>query len=160
MSLWDAMNRHSSLEKISDEQHRKIDSFIAFYQNFNEQFTNSSLSLTIRNLLQDTGYLEHLKRAYKEGDDYIRRLENIEELIHGIEIYENKFRKKKPTLAGYLQEIALIASESDDEPENKPSKGVALMTLHKSKGLEFPVVFLAALDSTYIPSPVHWRRVK
>jgi DNA helicase-2/ATP-dependent DNA helicase PcrA len=80
-------------------------------------------------------------------------MENIEEMIHGIEIYENKFRKKKPTLAGYLQEIALITSEADEETENKPRKGVVIMTLHKSKGLEFPVVFLAGLDSTYIPSP-------
>ncbi len=153
MSLWDAMNRHSTLDKISEDQHLKIDSFIAFFNKFNEQFSNSSLTLTVKSILQETGYLEHLKRAYKEDDDYKRRLENIEEMIHGIELYENKFRRKKPTLAGYLQEIALITSETDEETENKPRKGVVLMTFHKSKGLEFPVVFLAGLDSTYIPSP-------
>lgn len=153
MSLWDAMTRHSTQEKITEDQHRKIDSFLAFCQKITDQFASSSLSLTVRNILSETGYLEHLKRAYKEDDDYKRRMENIEEMIHGIEIYENKFRRKKPTLAGYLQEIALIASETDEETENKPRKGVVLMTLHKSKGLEFPVVFLAGLDSTYIPSP-------
>lgn len=153
MSLWDAMVRHGSLEKISDDQHKKIDSFIEFCNKYIELFKTGSLSFTIRDILKETKYLEHLARAYKEEDDYKRRLENIEELIHGVEFYENKFRRKKPTLAGYLQEVALFASETEDEQDNKQKKGTVLMTLHKSKGLEFPVVFLAGLDSTYIPSP-------
>lgn len=153
MSLWDAMMRHSSQEKISDDQHCKIESFLAFCQKKIEQFETGSLSLTIRSILTETGYLEHLTRAYKEEDEHKRRKENIDELIHGVEIYESKFRKKKPTLAGFLQEIALTASDNDDDKDSKPRKGVILMTLHKSKGLEFPVVFLAGLDSTYIPSP-------
>lgn len=153
MSLWDAMTRHSSQEKISNDQHLKIDNFVSFCNKFTDQFTNSSLSITVRDILKETGYLEHLMRAYKEDDDYKRRMENIDELIRGIEIYENKFKRKKPTLAGYLQEIALISSETDEDTEKKPRNGAVLMTLHKSKGLEFPVVFLAGLDSTYIPSP-------
>ena len=74
-------------------------------------------------------------------------------MIHGVETYEQKFRSKKPTLAGYLQEIAIISSEDNDEESQTTRKGVVLMTLHKSKGLEFPVVFLAGLDKDYMPSP-------
>ena len=79
-------------------------------------------------------------------------MENIEEIVHGIEIYEQKFKRKKPTLSGYLQEIALVCSDNEDDDEQQ-KRGVVLMTLHKSKGLEFNVVFLANLDKDYIPSP-------
>jgi superfamily I DNA/RNA helicase len=152
MSLWDAMLRHIEVTDISEEQHAKIASHLQFCNKFIEQFTSGILSHTIRAVLNETGYLAHLKRAYKEEDDFKKRLENIEEMIHGIEIYEQK-RKKNPSLAGYLQEIALFENDNNDKEDSKPNKGTILMTLHKSKGLEFPVVFLAGLDSKYIPSP-------
>lgn len=152
MSLWDSMIRHAGLEKISNDQHLKIDNFVNFYNKYFEQFETGQLYHTIKSILTETGYLEHLFRAYKDEDDQKHRKENVEELLHGMEIYEQKFRKKKPTLAGYLQEIALLSSDTEDE-STKPKRGTVLMTLHKSKGLEFPVVFLAGLDSAYIPSP-------
>jgi len=152
MSLWEAMKRHSELEKISDGQHGLINAFIEFFNKFDKLFETNTLALTVRDLLNDTGYLAHMAKAYKDDDSLKMRMENIDELLHGIEYYEHKFRKKKPTLAGYLQEVALLSSETKEEDESK-QRGVTLMTLHKSKGLEFPVVFLVGLDKDYIPSP-------
>ena len=152
MSLFDAMARHGECDKISDEQHSKIGIFLEFHTKFSQKFEHQSLSLTTREILNETGYNEHLARASKLDEEKQRRFENIEEMIHAIEIYENKYRKKKPTLPGYLQEIALMSSDKDDDSEKK-SRGVTMMTFHKSKGLKFPVVFLAGLDSNYFPSP-------
>ncbi|NLW32613.1 MAG: UvrD-helicase domain-containing protein [Fibrobacter sp.] len=152
MSLWDAMIRHNELIKISDLQHGKIESFVSFCLKYQEFFSTGRLSSAVREMLNETGYLEHLKRASKDEKDPSRRMENIEEIVHGIEIYEQKFKRKKPTLSGYLQEIALVCSDNEDDDEQQKS-GVVLMTLHKSKGLEFNVVFLANLDKDYIPSP-------
>lgn len=153
MSFFDSMLRHSELEKISAEQHGKIESFLSMYRKYSEKFETGPLSSALRDLLNETGYLEHLARASKEDNDPEKRTENIEELIHGLETYEQKFRSKKPTLAGYLQEIAIMNSEDSEDDAPGLKKGVVLMTLHKSKGLEFPVVFLAGLDKDYIPSP-------
>ncbi|MBN1601922.1 MAG: UvrD-helicase domain-containing protein [Chitinispirillaceae bacterium] len=153
MSLWDAMVRHRDVVKISDDQHDKIDTFVTFFNKYDKMFRSGALTATIRTLLTETKYLEHLARAYKDEDDRTHRVENVEEMLHGIEIYERKFRKKTPTLSGFLQEIALMASETDDSEKDSKPKGVTMMTLHKSKGLEFPVVFLAGLDKDYVPSP-------
>ena len=152
MSLWDAMLRHSEVEKISDAQHLIIGNFIEFFHKFTDKFATNSLVFTVRELLAETKYLEHLARAYKEDDSLKMRMDNINEMIHGLEYYEHKFKKKKPTLAGYLQEIALISSDTNKDEEKK-QMSVTLMTLHKSKGLEFPVVFLVGLDKDCIPSP-------
>ncbi|MFP4013844.1 MAG: ATP-dependent helicase [Chitinispirillaceae bacterium] len=152
ISLWDAMLRHHEIQGITGDQKRKLDSFIDFFRRFDEQFETGRLSFTFRSILSECGYFELLKRAYREEGEAEKRLENVEEMIHGIEIYESKFKRKKPTLSGYLQEIALISTD-DKEEDDKQKKGVTLMTFHKSKGLEFPVVFLAGLDKEVIPSP-------
>lgn len=152
MSLWDAMERHNELTKIGDIQHGKIDNFVSFCHKYQEKFNTGHLSSAVRDMLKETGYLDHLERASKDDKDPSRRKENIEEIIHGIELYEQKFKRNKPSLCGYIQEITLTSSETDDN-DDQNKKGVVLMTLHKSKGLEFKVVFLSNLDKDYIPSP-------
>ncbi|MDR2728959.1 MAG: UvrD-helicase domain-containing protein [Chitinispirillales bacterium] len=152
ISIWDAMLRHSEIAEIAPEQSKKLDEFINFYKRYNEKFETGQLSLTLRALLSECGYIELLKRAYKEEEEAQRRAENVEEMIHGLEIYEHKFTRKKPTIAGYLHELALISSD-EDESDSKKKRGTVLMTLHKSKGLEFPVVFLAGLENEVMPSP-------
>jgi DNA helicase-2/ATP-dependent DNA helicase PcrA len=153
MSLWDALLRHSELHEINEAQHQILNSFLNLYNKYAAQFETGSLSASVRDLFLEIGYFDHLARAYKEEGESNKRKENIDEFIHGIEIYEQKYRRKKPTLDGYLQEIALITNDEDEEENDNKKKGVILMTLHKSKGLEFPVVFLAGLDSDYVPSP-------
>jgi superfamily I DNA/RNA helicase len=152
ISLWDAFEKHADIEKLSADQHERIGVFLDFYRQFNERFQTGLLAATTRDLLNDTGYMAHLARASKEDENPERRKENIDEIIHGIELYEHRHRRKAPSLSGYLQEIALTTTDEEDDEGNK-NKGVVMMTLHKSKGLEFPVVFLAGLDKDYIPSP-------
>ncbi len=152
ISLWDAIVRHHELKDMVEEQTRKLTVFVDLFKKYDALFETGKLSSTFRSVLSDCGYFDLLKRAYKEEGEAEKRLENVEEMIHGLEIYESKFKRKKPTLSGYLQEIALMSTD-DEEDEGKKQKGVVLMTLHKSKGLEFPVVFLAGLDSEVMPSP-------
>ncbi len=153
ITLWDAFEKHADSDKIGTDQHERIATFIGFHRNFTERFSRGQLAATTRELLSETGYTAHLARATKEDDDPERRKENVEEIIHGIETYEHKYRRKTPTLSGYLQEIALIASDEEEEDADRKNARTVLMTLHKSKGLEFPVVFLAGLDRDLIPSP-------
>ncbi len=153
ISLWDAFEKHADIDKISPDQHAKINVFLNFFNEFSARYNEGKLSATTRELLNATGYMSHLARASKDDENPERRKENIEEFIHGIEIYEHKYKRKKPTLSGYLHEIALMTSDDKDKDTDNKSSRTVLMTLHKSKGLEFPVVFLAGLDRDYIPSP-------
>ncbi|MBN1759862.1 MAG: UvrD-helicase domain-containing protein [Chitinispirillaceae bacterium] len=153
ISLWDAFEKHADIDKITPDQHAKIGVFLDFFNEFSARFATGKLSATTRELLDATGYMSHLARASKDDENPERRRENIDEFIHGIETYEHKYKRKKPSLSGYLHEIALVTSEDEDDDQKKKISRTVLMTLHKSKGLEFPVVFLAGLDRDYIPSP-------
>jgi len=91
-----------------------------------------------------TGYADMLKG--KDTEENQTRLENIRELKSSIISYvENA---DTPTLAGFLEEIALY---TDIEQYNEGDDAVVMMTMHSSKGLEFPHVFLVGLEDGLFP---------
>lgn len=150
MSLWKAFERCEFARGIDGIQKERIEDLVSFYNKYNAKFEEGILSQTIRDLLIENGYMDLLKKAYANDKSLPIRLENIEEIIHGIEIYEKK-QKKKASLHDYIQKFTLTFNDNSDD--NSKKKGVILMTLHKSKGLEFPVVFLPVLDDAILPSP-------
>ncbi len=95
-------------------------------------------------LMIRTGYADMLKA--KETEENITRLENIRELKSSILTYvENA---ETPTLAGFLEEISLY---TDIEEYNEDDDAVVMMTMHSSKGLEFPHVFLVGFEEGLFP---------
>ncbi len=91
-----------------------------------------------------TGYVAMLEA--KPTEENKTRLENIRELKSSIHAYvENA---DVPTLAGFLEEIALY---TDLEQYNEGDDAVVLMTMHSAKGLEFPHVFLVGFEEGLFP---------
>ncbi len=95
-------------------------------------------------LLLRTGYAAMLEA--KPTEDNITRLENVRELKSSIQTYlENA---DVPTLAGFLEEIALY---TDVEEYNEGDNAAVMMTMHSAKGLEFPHVFLSGFEDGLFP---------
>jgi len=103
-----------------------------------------SLSEVTRSVLEQSGYMKAL--VEENSHDSMMRRENILEFQNAISYYERG--TSKPSLSAFLQEISLI-TDGDKFDENKPS--VTLMTVHGSKGLEFPVVFVVGLEENLFP---------
>ena len=104
-------------------------------------------------VLERSGY----KQLLREDDD-TDRLENLTELLQSIHTYEEAHLQDDAlSISGYLQEIALYTN-MDVEPstthpkEGKVKDSVRLMTIHQSKGLEFPYVFVTGLSEGIFPS--------
>ncbi len=95
-------------------------------------------------LLERSGYVEMLKS--KPTEENKTKLENVRELKSSINSYvENT---DIPSLAGFLEEIALY---TDLETYNDSDDAVVMMTIHSSKGLEFPHVFLVGFEDGLFP---------
>ena len=95
-------------------------------------------------LLIRTGYVDML--SAKDTEENKTRLENVRELKSSINSYiENA---EEPTLAGFLEEIALY---TDLEQYNESDDAVVMMTMHSAKGLEFPHVFLVGFEDGLFP---------
>jgi superfamily I DNA/RNA helicase len=152
MSLWDAFRRYAEVDNLNERQKEAVGRFVEFQRRHSDSFEKGRLSVTLRQMLQECGYIEHLRRAYKEEDTAEARVENVEEIIHGLELHERRRKVENRSLAGYLQELSLTFNDDSKDRESR-SSGVVIMTLHKSKGLEFPVVYLCGLDDAVMPSP-------
>jgi DNA helicase II / ATP-dependent DNA helicase PcrA len=98
----------------------------------------------LEGVLAATDYQTRLSEA---GEPDVRsRLENVEELLSGARLYDEDH--PGGGLRGYLEEVALV---SDVDAYEEDSPRVTLMTLHASKGLEFPCVHIAGLEEGLLP---------
>jgi len=89
-------------------------------------------------ILDESGYTAHWQNdKTPEGPG---RLENLKELVKALEEFEN--------IQGFLEHVSLIMENDNDDATEK----VSIMTLHGSKGLEFPVVFLPGWEEGLFPS--------
>ena len=127
-----------------------------------ESFSNLILSLQIENqnsnafeisdkVTKKSGLVLELKKdGTPEG---VSKIENIEELLNGIRDFvegQKELAGAKGSLSEFLEDVAL-ATDFDNEKESD-SDSVYLMTIHLSKGLEFPVVFIVGLEEDLFPS--------
>lgn len=127
----------------------KLEGFVALIEYFKGVAETLSLSDLLQEVIDKTGYIESLEAEGKEEAE--TRIENIDELRSKVAVYEESRldQDEKPTLSGFLEEVALVADiDSLDEEQDY----VVLMTLHSAKGLEFPHVYLAGMEDGLFPS--------
>ena len=118
--------------------------FAAMIEKFRDTALNEGLDVLLDQIMEDTGYTAMLKA---QGDEGQTRMENIGELKSTMMKYEQE--NPEGTLDGFLEEIALY---TDLDDMNEQDDAVLMMTMHSSKGLEFPVVFLPGMEDGVFPS--------
>jgi len=151
ISLWDSFEKFEDLtEKISVAQIEKLQSFVELIKKYDEKFKSNELpSKVLRELLDELKYYDILKILEKDDEKRLEnRMENIEEIFTMLEKYEKR-HSHDMNLGSFLQNISLSSGEGNSEFTHK---AVIMMTMHKSKGLEFPVVFVPILDDSIVPS--------
>ena len=123
------------------------DSLIAFYKlikKYNELLPKLNASELARALVEAVGILKFYKRQDNIEDN--ERYNNVLEILNSIdEIVE---RKSNASINDFLEEVSLL---TDIDEWNNDDNFVTMMTVHSSKGLEFPVVFLTGLEDGLFP---------
>ena len=106
-----------------------------------------SKDISISNLLEYVLANSGLNELYRT-DEEEERLENLNELVQSIKTYEHDHKEDEISLETYLQDIALYTNLDNDRSKNH----VKVMTIHQSKGLEFPYVFISGLSDGIMPN--------
>ncbi len=124
----------------------KIRRFLELMQILREKAQVLSLDDFYSELLVQTEYTVKLK--LEDSPEADSRLENLEELANAISKFVEE-RGEEANLQSFLEEMALI---SDVDSMNDNENTITMMTLHISKGLEYPVVFIVGLEEGLFPS--------
>ena len=120
----------------------KAAQFVALIENFASNYAERQISELLAAILNESGYEKMLRT---EGSQ--ERLDNLAELKQSVYEYETSCGEES-TLEHYLSHVALFTN--NDAADN--SDKVKLMTVHSAKGLEFPYVFLCAMNEGVFPS--------
>lgn len=119
--------------------------FVAMYDRLSEKVTEP-LEDILRNLLIETQYETFLAKTAVEKEDANPML-NVDELIAGAVDFDRQNPEDR-SLDLFLEQVALV---SDTDKLDRDAARVTLMTLHASKGLEFPWVYVIAVEDDLIP---------
>lgn len=136
--------------KINAGTQKKIATFATLIQQFKEINEKNDAYDTAREIANKTGILKDL---YKENTVEERaKYENVEELLNGIrDFVATNFAKNEPVkLENFLENVALLTDQ--DNEKNKDKNKITLMTMHASKGLEFPQVYIVGMEEELFPS--------
>ncbi|OXB94878.1 hypothetical protein B9L23_08425 [Parageobacillus galactosidasius] len=151
VSVYRALKSVRDIPTIKKAVAGKIQTFLDTLDHFEEELQKGrSLSSYVRYVLEHSGLMKmYRERATKEKNGH-ERLDNLEEFLRLVSQYESENPDK--TLEEFMQEMSLVSDYQEETKEQ--SNVVRLMTIHASKGLEFPVVFVVGCNENIFPS---WR---
>ena len=138
-TLYEALCRNADDARFKGT---KAGRYISLIETFSAECTAKPVSELMTAVLAESGYEEALRT---EGAQ--ERLDNLAELKQSVYEYEATCGEES-TLDGYLVQTALFTSGDNDDLRDR----VKLMTVHSAKGLEFPYVFLCAMNEGIFPS--------
>ncbi len=126
----------------------KMKTFADLIDRLSEVAETSSCSELLTQIVELTGYKEYLAEDQSTFED---RVANINELLNEIVRYEDEQTADggSPDVISFLENVALL---SDIDSYNDQVQAVVLMTLHSSKGLEFPYVYIIGMENGVFPS--------
>ena len=145
LGVWQAMMDPNFISKLPKRSREAVEAFNQLVASFFE-LAFSRPDLLVEKIVEDTQFRDLFKNRAGEIDE--DRMENLEEFMAFAKDYSNKHPGAH--LTGFLEEIALIGDKKTEEDQLESDK-VTLMTLHASKGLEYPIVLFAGLDEGLLP---------
>ncbi len=146
--LWTAICNATKFE-ILGRGATHVYSFGLMIQSFMSMLSSHNAYDIANHIAKQVGLLRLLHED--KTTEGISRYENLVELLNGIkEFVEDDTSESEKDLASFLQEIALLtdADKKDDLENDK----ISLMTIHASKGLEFPYVYIVGMEENLFPS--------
>ncbi len=144
-SLWQVLSGTDALTQLKGKTAKSIQEFVYLIEHWQQQLDSQTAAEIIQGILTQSGYRRELEL---EGtDESAERLQNLQELVNAAIQYGEE--NEDTSLMSFLANASLA---SDLDQLEQGSDKITLMTLHASKGLEFPVVFLVGLEQGLFPN--------
>lgn len=144
VSLFEAVSNAVAIDGLSSRFVSKLDDLAGIIFELMNLASEAPVEDLIDRVLRDTGYLEELEN--ERTPQAQSRIDNLHELISVAQ--EFAASEEENNLENFLAHVALVSDIDDTE---LGEDAITLMTLHSSKGLEFPVVFLVGMEEGLFP---------
>lgn len=143
ISVYEALGKSQEITTLTANMRIVLSEFYEMMEYFREISESETVSELFKTLINKIKYYDYLDSTYEDAES---RRENIEELKNSIKEMEEVVETM--TLREYLENVSLVSATDNLEEERDYVK---LMTIHNSKGLEFPNVFIAGMEDEIFP---------
>ena len=143
ISVYEALGKSQEITTLTANMRIVLSEFYDMMEYFREISESETVSELFKTLVKKIRYYDYLDSTYEDAES---RRENIEELKNSIKEMEEVVETM--TLREYLENVSLVSATDNLEDERDYVK---LMTIHNSKGLEFPNVFIAGMEDEIFP---------
>ena len=142
LSLFEVLEHIDDIGELNATKKNALKDFRNLIKRLQSVTREKPISLVLDDIVETTGFFKWLDDGTGEGE---ARIENVRELSS----VAGRYDSADDSLAAFLEGVALI---SDLDQVEDGQESVTLMTVHASKGLEFPVVFLPGWEEGIFPS--------
>ena len=149
-SVWQALGDKCLQAELSSRASTAVAQFVEFVDRYETRLNQPLVDqpAILRELVEETGYLDDLRRSCKTPEEALSRETNVREMLKSFDEYG---ATSTEGLRGFLDEMLLRQEREEDDDDDSKGSGVTLITLHAAKGLEFPNVYLVGLEEGIIP---------
>ncbi|MBB5353656.1 superfamily I DNA/RNA helicase [Haloferula luteola] len=147
VSVWEAMCDPEFTDLLATKARNAIGEFLALVMTAKAMIDGKvePANKVLSDFLDTCGYRDWLERGCKTPKEVEQRMESIHELLQEV----SKYVQRGKSIRKFLDDSALASDREDDDLDKK--SGATLITLHASKGLEFPVVYLVGMEEGVLP---------
>lgn len=137
LNIWHVLSE--KVDGVSSRAANSVNNFVWMIDNLKKHSEQNPVNSLIEKTIQMTRYREYLLGNFENAED---RIDNLNELMAVAQEHPD-FR-----LTDFLTEVSLV---SDVDGYDEKKEAVTLMTMHATKGLEFPVVFISGVEEGFLP---------
>ena len=149
-NVLDALPFHAPNLGVNNSALTKLNDFWQMIKAFQVMLKTENIYQVAMEVAKKSGLIKSLKED--QTPEGISRVENIQELMNSMQGFideQQQLEDGDPSLSNFLENIALSADTQENDEEGDK---VSLMTIHLSKGLEFPIVYIVGLEEGLFPS--------
>ena len=143
--LWEVVNDPEAARSLAGRSAKGLLQFSELLNELRAGLETKPPSELVQLVMERSGYVSEL--ITEATDEAEERRRNLQELVNAALQYQEE--NEEGNLEGFLASAALA---SDADNKDLAAERVVLMTLHASKGLEFPVIFLVGMEQGLFPS--------
>ncbi|KTD49226.1 UvrD-helicase domain-containing protein [Legionella quateirensis] len=150
LSLYAGADHLALSEHVAEKPRAALQTFKKWIDQIKGRLSSGSALEHLRQMVEDSGYEAHIYEQSDTPAKAQKRMDNVWELLEWVDRLLTKDPDK--TLADVVNKLILIdiLEQSDEQDDDT----LQLMTLHASKGLEFPYVYLVGMEEELLPHRV------
>lgn len=152
LSLLSACNHHQLHPTVGNRAYKTLSDFYDFIEHYTQGFEQNSEPMPmLRQMIDETGYLDFIKNDSNTPQQEKNRLDNIESLLRSIQSLIDRTDEDEGNTLDHVIRKLLLLDMLEQQQEEEDTNKVNLMTLHAAKGLEFNHVHIIGVEEDILP---------